>query len=161
MAIHHHSRRIVWTIAVFANKTQPKGKRGVTDMQNAVFHIGLAALFTHELDAIQQREWRLLYMLRSLSDEAGALWFVAVHVPLFAAITLLCFHGDTALRRWSQRLLSLFFIIHAGLHWRLMGDPLAPFDSPLSLVLIHGCALCGLFWLTLEARTVSSKKTTQ
>jgi hypothetical protein len=127
-------------------------------MQNVVFHLGLAMLFTHELDAMQQREWRLLYALRSMNDEMGAHWFVAIHVPLFAAMTYAAFHPRDLSRRWAQRLLCLFFVIHAGMHWRLMGDPLAPFDSLLSLAFIHGCALCGLSWWALEAKDMSQRR---
>ena len=46
----------------------------------------LATLFTHELDAVSQSEWRLLYILRTMPDAQGAFWFVALHVPLFAAL---------------------------------------------------------------------------
>jgi hypothetical protein len=49
-----------------------------------VFYLGLGLLFTHELDAIVQGEWRLLYVLRSLPDEQAMPLFVALHVPLFA-----------------------------------------------------------------------------
>ncbi|GBO53459.1 hypothetical protein APA_1366 [Pseudanabaena sp. lw0831] len=31
-------------------------------MKNLLFNLGLATLFTHELDAVTQSEWHLLYM---------------------------------------------------------------------------------------------------
>jgi hypothetical protein len=115
-----------------------------------LFHVGLAALFTHELDAIQQREWRLLYVLRQLPDGAAAFWFIALHPPLFAAISYFAFHRRSGLQQYSRRVLCIFFLLHAGLHWRLMGDQLAPFASALSLTLIHVCGLMGGLYLVLE-----------
>jgi hypothetical protein len=117
-----------------------------------LFHCGLAALLTHELDAMQQREWRLLYLLRTFEDDTAAILFVSLHFPLFAAIFHFAFHPHAALQRWSQRLLSAFFLLHASLHWRLMGDPLAPFNSALSLTLIHACALFGGLYLLIDWR---------
>jgi hypothetical protein len=53
-------------------------------------HLMLALLFTHELDAMTQSEWRLLYVLRELSDAQGRWWFVALHVPLCRARAVAC-----------------------------------------------------------------------
>ena len=55
----------------------------------------LAVLFIHELDAMTQSEWRLLYALSSLSDEQGRWWFVAINVPLFWALIALTHHSTT------------------------------------------------------------------
>jgi hypothetical protein len=50
------------------------------------FYLGLGCLFAHELDAMTQSEWRLLYVLRSLPDATAMPWFVALHVPLFGLL---------------------------------------------------------------------------
>ena len=42
-------------------------------LRNWLFYLGFATLATHELDAMTQSEWRLLYLLRDLPDPvAGA-----------------------------------------------------------------------------------------
>jgi hypothetical protein len=121
-------------------------------LRTILFHVGVATLFTHELDAIQQHEWRLLYVLRQLPDSAAAFWFIALHPPLFAAITYFGFHHRLDIQQYSRRVLSAFFLSHAGLHWRLMGEPLAPFTGTLSLTLIHACGLMGALYLLLDWR---------
>ncbi|MEM6436662.1 MAG: DUF6713 family protein [Cyanobacteria bacterium P01_D01_bin.115] len=40
-------------------------------MNNLLFYLGFATLITHELDAMTQSEWRLLFILRNLSKKAS------------------------------------------------------------------------------------------
>ena len=47
---------------------------------------GLAFLMTHELDAINCQEWRMLPLLNFLDDNIGYQVFTILHVPVFAAI---------------------------------------------------------------------------
>ena len=42
-------------------------------MNNLIFHVGLATLITHELDAIAQAEWRLLFILRQWPEQIAQL----------------------------------------------------------------------------------------
>lgn len=116
----------------------------------------LAALFTHELDAKTQSEWRILYVLRSLTDEQGRSWFVAIHLPLFWALVALTHHANDHLRRASRTYLAVFCIIHALLHWRLSGNPLSTFSTPLSWGLILGAAALGGAYLGVAARAAKS-----
>ncbi len=107
----------------------------------------LATLFTHELDAMTQSEWRLLYVLRSLEDAQGRWWFVAIHVPLFWSLIALTHHAQASVERASRLGLAVFCIVHALLHWRLASDPLSSFTTPLSWSLILGPALLGIAYL--------------
>lgn len=116
-------------------------------MKNQLFNLGLATLFTHELDAVTQEEWHLLYILRDLPEEAAAKTFVIMHVPLFAIIFLLVFNAKPNIREYSRIALAAFLIIHAILHKILEKHPLYTFNSPLSQGLIFGAGLLGLFYL--------------
>lgn len=106
----------------------------------------LALLFTHELDAMTQSEWRLLYVLHSLSNEDGRGWFVAIHVPLIALIAL-THHANAKVQRISRISFAMFCIVHALLHWRLASDPLSTFTSAMSWSLILGAAALGAAYL--------------
>ena len=117
----------------------------------------LALLFTHELDAMTQSEWRLLYVLRGLSDSEGRWWFVAIHVPLFWALISLTHHAHAGMQRASRLGLAVFCIVHAGLHLRLRDDPLSSFSSPLSWSLILGAAFLGCVYLAFAARSSFSR----
>ncbi len=116
-------------------------------MKNFVFNLGLATLFTHELDAVTQAEWRLLYILRDMPEEAAAKTFVVIHVPLFAVIFWLVFNTNPSIREWSKITLAAFFMIHAVLHKLLENHPLYTFNSPMSQGLIFGAGLLGLLYL--------------
>jgi hypothetical protein len=116
----------------------------------------LAVLFTHELDAMTQSEWRLLYVMRSLNDEQGRWWFVAIHVPVFWALVALTHHANNHVQRMSRIGLAVFCIIHALLHWRLADDALSTFNSPLSWCLILGASVLGATHLSIATRDAYS-----
>lgn len=115
----------------------------------------LALLFTHELDAMTQSEWRLLYVLRGLSDEQGRWWFVAAHVPLFWALIAVTHHAHARVQGVSRVGLAAFCIVHALLHLRLASDPLSSFRSPLSWCLIGGACALGVVYLGLTWRSAN------
>lgn len=108
----------------------------------------------HELDAVRQAEWRLLYGFRDLPPHVAEAWFMLLHVPLLALVLGLCWHRHRATREYSRRLLTGFTLVHAGLHYHLRDHPLNSFDSLLSQALIGGSALLGaIYWIcTLKAR---------
>ena len=119
-------------------------------MKNFWFLLGLGFISTHELDAVIQHEWRLLYVLRSLPEAVAANAFIALHVPLFAGLVWLTHHPQPRWRESSRLVLMGFLVVHVGLHLRLSGDALYSFHSPLSKALIFGGGLCGaLYFLAL------------
>ena len=119
-------------------------------MRNLLFNLGLATLFTHELDAVTQKEWHLLYILRDLPEQLASNAFVIIHLPLFAIIVWLVFNEKTNIREWSRIIFAIFLIIHAGLHKALENHPLYTFNSPMSQGLIFGAGLLGLIYLITE-----------
>ena len=118
-------------------------------MKNALFLTGFGFLATHELDAVTQSEWRLLYVLRALPEALARDWFVALHVPLFAVLVWLCHHPRSALRAGSRMALAAFLVVHVGLHLRLQAHPLYHFHGALSQALIFGAGVCGALYLLL------------
>jgi hypothetical protein len=126
--------------------------------QKTLVQLMLAVLFTHEMDAMTQAEWRLLYVLRSLGDDQGRWWFVAMHIPLFWALIALTHHASNLVQWVSRRGLAMFCIIHAVLHWRLADDPLSTFSSPLSWGLILGAAALGAAYMGMEVHDARSRK---
>ena len=119
-------------------------------MKNFTFYLGLSLLFTHELDAMTQREWRIIPILNSLSDAAGEALFVLVHIPLYMLVLGCIASANEKTRIASRNILGVFFIAHAGLHYLFAGHASNNFSSGLSSALIHGAAICGLVFLGLE-----------
>ena len=118
-------------------------------ISDGLFYTALALLFTHELDAVRGREWRLLFGLRRLDDQRGFELFTLLHVPLFALFLWLAAHPSPALRLGFQVSIDLFLIVHAGLHKRLDQHALYEFNNPLSATLIYGAGAVGLAHLML------------
>lgn len=116
-------------------------------MKKLIFYLGFATIITHELDAMTQSEWRLLFILRSLPEETASLAFVILHVPLIAALLWLTNNQSQLIKNWSRIALAAFLMIHSGLHKLLENSPNYTFNSTLSLGLIYGGGLLGLFYL--------------
>ncbi|MEC8850311.1 MAG: DUF6713 family protein [Pseudomonadota bacterium] len=120
-------------------------------MHPLLFLLGLSFLLAHEIDAALNAEWRLLYVLRSLSDPTASAAFVWVHVPLFVGLLWLAFLARPGVQRATRAGLSSFLVIHAALHLRLSDHPLYGFAGWDSNGLILGAALAGALYLLCEA----------
>ncbi len=118
-------------------------------LTTAFITLGLACLFTHELDAMTHAEWRLLFVLRDLPDEVASPWFVALHVPLFFAMLWFCYAERESVRFWARVGVAAFLVVHGLLHASLSSHDAYEFDGALSNALIGGAAFCGAVTLAL------------
>lgn len=115
-------------------------------MKNLVFYLGLALLFTHELDAIPNHEWQVLPLLSGLSDPVGRNTFVIAHIPIFAVVIAYIASLNLKTRSIARDAVSGFLIAHAVLHFAFSGHAEYQFGSLLSSILIIGAALCGVLY---------------
>jgi len=113
-------------------------------IKRGAFYLGLALLFTHELDAMPNHEWRVLPLLRSLSDSVGELTFILGHIPLFVVIFAGIGSLNSRTRSLTRDLASGFLVVHALLHFAFSGHPAYEFRSLVSSLLIYGAAACGV-----------------
>jgi len=119
-------------------------------MKNVIFYLGLGVLFTHELDAMPNHEWRLLPILRGLSDDLGADIFVLAHVPIFAAVIAFIASQNPQIRAKTRLITSGFLVVHGLLHGLFSGHTAYEFSSSLSTMLIYSAAGFGLMYLLAE-----------
>jgi hypothetical protein len=119
---------------------------------HVLFSLAFSGLLAHELDAIDKHEWRLLFVLRGMSDAPARRAFILLHVPLVALLLWLISHPNQRVRTWAVRALDGFMILHAILHWRLSNHPKYEFRPWYSRLLIDGTAATGLAHLVLEWR---------
>jgi hypothetical protein len=106
-----------------------------------LFFVGLSCLLTHELDAVQCREWRIFPGLSQLDDQRGFVIFTALHVPLFALLLWALF--STGFNHSVATGLNVFMLVHVGLHLLFLRHPHNEFTTPRSWALISGTGLCG------------------
>ncbi|MEL6268336.1 MAG: DUF6713 family protein [Chloroflexota bacterium] len=104
-------------------------------MEMLIYLCGVACLFNHELDAIQQEEWRFFPGWSPLSDEAAYRLFTALHLPLF--VLILWYMPSVGFRVG----MDVFLIAHAGVHWLLRNHPATRFNSGFSRLWIFGGAV--------------------
>lgn len=121
-------------------------------MKDVAFHTCLGFLFTHELDAVPNHEWRLLPLLKTLPDETAMIVFIAAHVPLFAVLIGLVASPHEWVRESSRLGIAAFVFAHGLLHALLAGQESYEFPSALSSVLIYGGAAFGALYLLLGVR---------
>jgi len=115
-------------------------------MKSITFYLGLALLFTHELDAMPNHEWRVLPLLRSLTDSVGEAAFVVAHIPIFAVVIACIASLNPKTRSIARDVASGFLIVHAVLHLAFSGHLAYEFGSLLSMMLIYGAGVCGLLY---------------
>jgi len=113
-------------------------------MKNTVFYFGIALLFTHELDAMPNHEWRVLPGLNLLSDAAGEAVFLIAHVPFFALVIAFTASVNVKTRATAREFASGFLIAHAAAHYLFSGSSAYEFSSAVSSVLIYAAAVCGI-----------------
>ena len=113
-------------------------------MKQIVFYLGLSLLFTHELDAMSNHEWRVLPFTSYFNDTHGEFAFVLMHIPLFAVIIGFVASLNPKIRARARAIASGFLVLHALLHLLFSGSDSYEFSSVLSSVLIYGSATCGI-----------------
>lgn len=120
-------------------------------MKSTSFYLGLALLFTHELDSMPNHEWRVLPLLRSLSDTVGETVFIVAHVPIFMLTIAYVASVNARTRKLARDVASGFFIAHAVLHALFSEHPDYEFASSLSTLLIYGAGVCGAAYFLSSA----------
>ena len=118
-------------------------------MREIVFYLGMGTLFTHELDAMANHEWRVLPMVRMLPNDMGMIVFVIAHVPIFAVLIALVASSNDRTRARSRLVISGFLVLHGLVHALYMNHPNYEFSSILSNTLIFGGAAFGAVYLGL------------
>lgn len=132
-------------------RAREPGRRTPADhVKDTAFYLGMGLLFTHELDAMANHEWRVLPVLRSLSESVGETAFVIAHIPLFAIVVALVASLDRRVRRRARIAVAAFLLVHAILHFAFSGHAAYEFTGGLSSMLIYGAAVCGLAYLAAE-----------
>ena len=116
-----------------------------------IFITGVAALLLHEMDAIDKKEWRLLFVLRRLPDDGAMRWFIGLHMPLFVAVLALVAAGPSTIVRWLEAGVDGFLVVHAGLHERLALRGAPAFANGFSRLWIWSAAALGMVHLVLLA----------
>lgn len=112
-----------------------------------LFFSAISVLLLHEMDAVDKREWRLLFVLRRLPDDGAMRWFVLLHLPLLIALLALVAAGPSTVVRWAEGGVDAFVIVHAGLHERLAALGHGAFRNAYSRSLIWGSAALALIHL--------------
>ncbi len=120
-----------------------------------LFNLGIALLFTHELDAALHAEWRLLWVLQDMSDGVASNWFIWLHLPVFLAALYLGQNHNFTIRLTFRRMVCVFLPIHSALHFSLSNHSDYQFHHLSSELMIYGAGLCGiayclLWWVDLS-----------
>jgi hypothetical protein len=105
-----------------------------------LFFVAVSALLLHEMDAIDKKEWRLLFVLRRLPDSGALRWFVWLHLPLFVGLLALVAAGPSPAVERFEGGVDVFLIVHAGLHERLSARGEKAFANAFSRWLIWSAA---------------------
>ncbi len=112
----------------------------------ALYYATVAALLTHELDAVKRHEWRVLPLTRWMPEPLGEQVFLWLHVPLVFA--LLWYGGRSAPGAFRAGV-ATFAVVHVGLHWAFRRHPASEFHGPSAWGLILLAGACGVGYLAV------------
>ena len=114
------------------------------DPLNLLFLTGLCfVVIGHELDAIQNHEWRVFFAKVPIGDRTAYQIFTALHVPL--AIWIFLVWQNPSFQFWFD----IFLVAHGLVHWLLRNHSKVKFNNAFSRIWIFGGALIGLIHLNL------------
>jgi hypothetical protein len=113
-------------------------------LDRPLFLLSFSTLLVHEMDAVHELEWRILFPFSLIkNDETAHVAFTGAHVPAIAALLFALTRPSPAADRVATGL-SLFSVGHAVAHavfrWKKWGG----FRSSFSKTLIYGAAVAGL-----------------
>ena len=120
---------------------------------DVLFFVAMSLVLAHEMDAVDRKEWRLLFVLRRLPDAGALRWFIVLHLPLFVALLALVAAAESTPIRWLESGVDAFLIVHAGLHERLAFRGERAFTNAFSRSLILGAAGFAVVHLAYLAAT--------
>jgi hypothetical protein len=112
------------------------------------FFAGLIFISIHEMDAIRCKEWRIFPGLSFLNDDLGFKVFMLAHIPLYILIYWKIINYES--RESFIHGLSIFFIIHIGLHLLFLLHKKNEFKDWISWLLIVGAGLSGFLDLIIN-----------
>lgn len=114
-----------------------------------IFYIlGICFLSTHELDAIQRREWKLFWILKDLKEETAYIWFLYLHIPLYFLIFFSFGDGNlNHLKSSLRNLIAHFLVFHLFIHLAFQSKQEYRFHGPVSNILIFGAGIMGILYL--------------
>jgi hypothetical protein len=115
-----------------------------------VFFLGIGLIFTHELDAMVNNEWRVLPLTSWLCDEFGKLVFLVAHIPISSIVAALISSDNVVTRNRSRLFISTLLALHGLLHAAFMMNQSYEFESVISNILIFCGAACGAIYLLLD-----------
>jgi hypothetical protein len=119
-------------------------------MKNLTFYLGFGTLLAHELDSMVNHEWRVIPIIRLLSDQMGMIVFIAAHIPIFALLVALVSNKNSKTRRITRIAIGLFLLFHGLLHIVFKNHPAYEFSNVFSHFLIFGGSTLGVIYLILE-----------
>ena len=108
-----------------------------------LFLLAVTFLFNHELDAVQQHEWRIFSVPLSVSDKVAFQVFVAFHILFFGFI--IWFINES----WLRIGLDVLLIAHVFIHYTLRKNPNLSFNG-FSWIWILGGGVLGAIHLLLH-----------
>lgn len=121
-------------------------------MKRLLYYLGVAAFFTHEMDAVLNLEWRLLFHLFEFPEAIASALFIAAHFPLFFVFFYLGSHRSPKVRNTFRIVVCCFLVVHSGLHFGLSNHEYYFFDGILSNLYIFGAAAFGAAFLVVISK---------
>lgn len=109
-----------------------------------IFALELALLFTHEMDAVRAREWKMVFKSNAVQEAKAYRVFLLLHIPLYAAVLFLLLSPHA---RTGFYIVDTFLIAHMFVHLIFRKHPANGLNSAVSKGIINLSGVLALIHL--------------
>jgi hypothetical protein len=121
----------------------------VSPIEQILFSVILSLLLVHEMDAIRAKEWKMIIVLKNMSEEAAYRLFTLIHIPLYVAVIFMLFHGGAVASYLLKIVIDVFLLGHAIIHFGFRKHSDNGFKTWFSKSIIYSMSALALFHLCL------------
>ncbi|MGG5372651.1 DUF6713 family protein [Enterococcus sp. AZ196] len=121
----------------------------MSNFLNVLFAIELALLLTHEMDAVEHKEWRMFIGLSELTDSTAYWVFTLPHIILYALVLFFLLLKQSVI----FYVVDFFLVGHLFLHFLFRHHPKNQLTSFWSKLIIVSSGVCaGMHLILLSIR---------
>ena len=109
-----------------------------------IFALELALFFTHEMDAVRRKEWKMFILLKKMGDEKAYQIFMLLHIPLYLIILLLFTFPSLYI---GYFVIDIFLMAHMFIHFGFKQHPANKLNGAISRGIINSAGLLAIIHL--------------
>lgn len=119
----------------------------MNEFQMIFIAIIYALFLVHEMDAIQNEEWRMFIFFKDMNSNNAYILFTLLHLPIYAL--LIMFTLSLKYQEITIMIVNIFLVFHTVLHLLFEKHSNNKLKSFLSRFIIYGMGVLAVLYLVI------------